>query len=192
MQNHHSQDEDTEWWFFDYKERDIRSYVTHHKNDMHARGGPLEFVFPRGPLLKLFLAHIYQGHDLITRHRGSKMIRMFTTKTGNEFNNVTFVHFWKTLMETTDTMGVNYFAPSGARTAFIEDYTSKHGVEPAMWDGASHIMGNCPRQWGASYRPTRVAKEAQRAVDAHAAYTNARMAEGAQEERDDRNVLPVA
>lgn len=185
------QEEGNEWWFFDYRKRDIRSYVEHHKNDRHGRGGPLEFVFPRGPLLKLFLAHIYQGHQLLTLHLGERMIRMFTTRTGKEFNSVTFVHFWKSLMDTTDTKGVPYFAPSGARTTFIEDYTSTHGVEPAMWDGASFIMGNSPRQWNASYRPTRVGREAQRAVNAHAMYTSARMEEDAEEEREERTIVTV-
>lgn len=169
----------------------MRSYVEHHKNDRHERGGPLEFVFPRGPLVKLFLAHIYEGHAMLTQHLGERMIRMFTTKTGKEFNSVTFVQFWKSMMDTTDTKGVAYFPPSGARTAFIEDYTSLNGVEPAMWDGASAIMGNSTKQWNASYRPTRVAREAQRAVDAHAGYTGARMMEDAAEEREERDVILV-
>jgi hypothetical protein len=182
---------DTEWWYFDYDERDVRSYVKHHKNDRHGRGGALEFVFPRGPLVKLFLAHIYKGWHVITRHLGDRMIRMFTTRTGNAFISVTFVQFWKNMMETTDTKGVAYFAPSGARTAFVEDFTSKNGVEPAMWDGAAHIMGNTTRQWGASYRPTRVGREAQRTVDAYAAYTNGRMEDDAEEEREERTVISV-
>lgn len=181
----------TEFWWFDYQKRDIRSYVVHHKTDRCSRGGPLTFVFPRGPLVKLFLAHIYEGQHLITRHLGSKMIRMFTTKSGKEFSSVTFTHYWKTLMDTTDTGGVHYFPPSGARTTFVEDYTSTNGVEPAMWDGAAHIMGNSPRQWGASYRPTRVAREAQRAADGYEAYTNARMGEDAEEELEERRVLTV-
>lgn len=185
------QEPDTEWWYFEYSERDIRSYVKHSKNDRHERGGPLEFVFPRGPLVKLFLAHIDQGHHLITRHLGDRMIRLFTTKTGKEFNCVTFSQYWTTLMGTTDTKGVPYFAPSGARTVFIEDYTSKHGVEPAMWDGAASIMGNSTRQWNASYRPTRVGREAQRAVDAYATYTDARMEAGAEEERQTRTVVRI-
>jgi hypothetical protein len=153
--------------------------------------GALEFVFPRGPLVKLFLAHIYQGWHVITRNHGERMIRMFTTRTGKAFGNVTFVQFWKTMMATTDTKGVGYFAPSGARTAFVEDFTSNNGVEPAMWDGAAHIMGNTTRQWGASYRPTRVGREAQRTVDAYEAYTNARMGEDAEEELEERTIISV-
>ena len=157
----------------------MRSSIVHGKTDRSAAAAPLEFIFPRGPLVKLYLAHIYKGQKRLTQLKGDRMIRMFTTRQGNEFSNVTFAQFWSNLQQSTDTTGMEHFCASRARTAFVEDYTSQLGVEPDLWDGAACLMGNTVRQWTASYRPHRRQMLAQRSVDAHAEYCNRRMEEDA-------------
>ncbi len=169
--------EPDEVWLFDYHKRDVRSTIVHGKNDRGAGASPFEFVFPRGPLVKLYLAHIYSGQKRLTQLQGDRMIRMFVTKQGKAFTNVTFSQFWTGLQESTDTSGMAHFCASRARTTFVEDYTSANGVEPDLWDGAACLMGNTVRQWTASYRPMRRQHIAQRSVDAHAEYCNRRMEE---------------
>jgi hypothetical protein len=164
-----------EEWHFDYSIRDVCCSVVHGKNDRRHGSSPLTLVFPRGPLVKLMLAHVFAGQRMLTLERGDAMIRLFVTRQGKEFSDATFVHFWRTLMEATDTNGIEYFPPSKARTVFVEDYTSRYGVEPDMWDGAASVMGNCVRQWEASYNPSRRQRLAQKAVEAHAQYSARRM-----------------
>lgn len=166
-----------EVWFFDYDKRDVRNVVVHGKNDRRQGSSVVEMVFPRGPMLKLFLAHVFEGHRLLTLEQERPIQRLFVNKKGSIFNDTTFVHFWASLMAQTDTGGMSYFAPSYARTAFIEDYTSEFGVDPEMWDGAAIAMGNSLPQWGASYNPSRRSRMAQRAVGGHGEYTARRAGE---------------
>jgi hypothetical protein len=166
-----------ESWFFDYNKRDVRSVVVHSKNDRRQGSSVVEMVFPRGPLLKLFLAHVFEGHRLLTLERDTPIQRLFVNKRGSIFNDTTFVHYWASLMAQTETGGMTYFAPSFARTSFIEDYTSEFGVDPEMWDGAAIAMGNSLPQWGASYNPSKRSRMAQRALVGHGDYTARRAGE---------------
>jgi|LauGreDrversion4_1035100.scaffolds.fasta_scaffold10905_4 hypothetical protein len=45
---------------------------------------------------------------------------------------------------------------------------SATGTAPDTWEGTGFVMGNTPRQWTASYNPSRRRRAAQRAVTAHA------------------------
>lgn len=165
----------SEEWLWDYKTRDIRSAVVHSKNDRHVSHQPISFTFPRGPLAKLMLAHVEQGQHLLTLRRGDLMPMLMVTREENAFSDATFVHYWGSLMASTDTKGLDYFAPSCARTVFVEDYTSMHGVAPELWDGAADVMGNCVAQWAKSYNPSRKARRVQQAVEQHAAYSARRL-----------------
>jgi hypothetical protein len=168
-------------WLYDYEKRAVSIVVVHSKNDRRPANAPLEYTLPRGPLTKLVMAHVAEGHKLLTLEREDYMLRLFVTKQGKEFNDVTFCQFWETLMSGT-AKGIKYFPPSMARTVFVEDYTSEYGVEPDMWDGAAVIMGNSTAQWRASYNPSRKRRVAQRAVRGHEAYVLART--GTREEDD--------
>jgi len=138
------------------------------------RGGaaPLEYTFPSGPLTKLLLVHIKQGHEILTQTKGdSKMVRLFVSSRGSAFKDPSnFTQYWEILMRQVDTMGQAYFAPSLARTMFVEDYTGAHGAEPEFWDGCAAIMGNTPAQWGASYNPSRKRRAAGQAVSSFHAW----------------------
>jgi hypothetical protein len=165
----------TEGWHFDSDNKAIRSTVVHGKNDRRPGHAPLEYTLPTGPLSKLMLAHIAEGHGQLVLERPDRMLNLFVTRQGAAFNDATFVHFWRTLMGATSLPeGLAYFPPSLARTVFVEDYTSEFGVEPDGWDGAAIIMGNCVNQWRKSYNPSGRNRGAQRAVNAHAAYMDAR------------------
>jgi hypothetical protein len=130
---------------------------------------PLEYPFPGGPLVKLMLTHIKQGHQILTQGKGDKMVMLFVARSGKEFSGCTFVHYWTQLMKTVNTRGQEYFPPSMARTMFVEEFTAAHGSEPDTWDGCAAIMGNTTAQWRASYNPSRRKREARRAVSAFSA-----------------------
>ena len=141
----------------------------------HRRGGaaPLKYTFPDGTLVKLFLAHIGQGHNVLTMDsatwRAGKATppNLFVSRDGRAFSNATLVHYWSGLMAKVDTLGQSYFPPSLARTMFVEEYTSAHGADPSTWDGCAAIMGNSTRQWRDTYNPSRKRRAAQRAIDVH-------------------------
>lgn len=93
----------------------------------------MEYTFPRGPLLKLLLAHI-EGHKLLTQFTGERMVYLFSTKLGKPFKSANFDYFWeKQLMDQVDTKGQDYFAPSLTRTMYIEHITSITGISPEFW-----------------------------------------------------------
>ena len=94
----------------------------------------MEYTIPRGPLLKLLLAHIEEGHRLLTQCTGQRMLYLFATSTGKHFQSCNFDYFWeKQLMDRIDTRGQEYFAPSMARTMYIEHITSSTGISPEFW-----------------------------------------------------------
>ncbi|GAX82647.1 hypothetical protein CEUSTIGMA_g10073.t1 [Chlamydomonas eustigma] len=165
------------WQRITSAEASIRLTIVHHKNDrrqQYEKCPPLTFTFPPGVLTMLFLAHIYQGQKVLTQPYGQMTSNLFVSGAGNAFSDQTFVHYWRTLMDNEDTLGQQYFAPSLARTMFIEEYTSEFGMPPEMYDGAASIMGNCVKQWHASYNPSRRKRAAQKAVDAHASFVQRR------------------
>lgn len=162
-------------WHFNYGSTIIQIQVVHHKNDRRAsHNGPLEFTFPDGLLTKLLLTHIKQGHKVLTQAKGEKVVHLFVSRYSNPFSATTFNHYWENLMQRVDTMGQPYFAPSLARTMYVEDYTSEQGVHPDMWDGAAAVMGNSVNVWS-SYNPSKRKRAAQRAVDAHTEYVTRRL-----------------
>ena len=140
----------------------------HHLTCRRGNPAPLEYTFPSGPLTKLLLTHIKQGHEIITQAKGDKMVRLFVTSKGNAFKDPSnFTQYWENLMRQVDTKGQAYFPPSLARTMFVEEYTGAHGAEPDYWDGCAAIMGNTPSQWRASYNPSRKRRAASQAVAAY-------------------------
>lgn len=90
----------------------------------------MTYPIPSGPLLKLLLIHIRGGHQLLTQDdRGNpsdRMVRLFVGRSGREFSNSTFTQYWEKFMEGTETNGQAYFAPSVARTMFIEQVGAMH------------------------------------------------------------------
>ena len=74
--------------------------------------------------MKLFLAHINEGHRLISQGSGGERERMylFTSTVGRPFTDVTFVHYWKGIM-LHFSPDQKYFPPGLLRTMFIEEFT---------------------------------------------------------------------
>jgi hypothetical protein len=104
--------------------------------------------------------------------RQPDVFNLFLSGSGKEFSATTLVHYWTALMHRTISPDIlEYFPPSAARNAFIEDYTGRFGDNPDLWEGAAMIMGNSVAQWEKTYyRAARKKRLMQRAVDAHPAY----------------------
>jgi hypothetical protein len=92
-------------WHYNYSTSSVRSVVVHHKNDRRSHAAPLEYLFPRGSVTKLLLAHIHHGQTVLTLATRERMVRLFVKRTGGEFSDATFVHFWAKLMKSHDTLG---------------------------------------------------------------------------------------
>lgn len=124
-------------------------------------------IIPDTPLLKLWLAHILEGRNLLTLESSDPARTMFVSEAGNSFSPSTLVHYWDTSMRRTATAyGIEYFSPSKARTIFVEEFSRLHGHSPDLLDGAAAIMGNSVEQWHATYNPTRKRRLAQAAAGA--------------------------
>ena len=121
--------------------RRVKFCAPHHKNERRGFAA-IEFMVPEGPLTKMILLHVQHGHRVLTQASGEEERCLFVSRVGRSFTAVTFCHFWKTIMGAALGMGIPYFRPSLARTAFIDMYTSMTGMNPTLWDGAATIMGN--------------------------------------------------
>lgn len=169
-----------EVWHWGYEGKDVRIVIVHSKNDRKPSFRPIEFTLPRGPLTMLWLAHITEGHALLTSSCGFKQPCLFVNQQGKPFGDASFCHFWRSLMSATDTMGQAYFAPTVARTAFVDNYCSEYGTEPELWEdaaeGCAAVMDTSLRQWKETYNPSRRGRQARRAVAGHGAYVERRMA----------------
>ena len=62
------------------------------------------------------------------------------------FSDAIFSQYWAMVMDKVDTLGQPHFAPSKARTMYVERITSETGLPPAMWDGVAAVMDNTTRQ----------------------------------------------
>jgi hypothetical protein len=171
-----AQQSDEPIWGFDYRDTGIVSTVVHGKNEFRGTGVNLEYMMPRGTLTKLLLAHIKVGHALLTEPFGGNEA-LFVTSSGKEFTNQPslLTQYWKRLMGASPLAarhGLNYFPPGAGRRIFVEGYTSRTGLEPEFWDGASIVMGSSVSRWKGSYNPSRKRRLAQVAIDQHAGWVN--------------------
>lgn len=161
-------------WWFEYDNTTIISHVVHGKNEFRGQGVELTYSLPRGTLTKLLLAHIGEGHKVLTQGTGGAD-RLFVTATGIAFANKPplFTQHWEKIMRRCPIAAakkIAYFPPVAGRRIFVEGYTSSNGVEPDLWDGAAHVMGTSVRRWGETYNPSRKRRQAQQAVDNHSNY----------------------
>jgi hypothetical protein len=161
-------------WHFNYNETTIISHVVHGKNEFRGSGVDLQYMLPRGTLTKLILAHINDGHRLLTQETGGNP-SLFVTKTAKSFANAPplFTQFWKRIMDQCPIAArhcLPYFPPNAGRRIFVEGYTSRTGCDPEFWDGAALVMGTSLSRWEASYNPSRKRRLAQVAVDQHCQY----------------------
>lgn len=171
------QPSEVSWGLFDYDTTDIVMHIHHGKTDKHGNFTPLDFVLPRGTLGMLLLAHITAGqHVIATDDDRYRITYLFLSGGGNHFSDATFCQWWASLLKRT-APDIEHFPPSLARTSFVEDYTSKWGVPPEMWDGAATIMGNSVSTWLKSYNPSHRRRKAAEAVGLHGRYVRARLAE---------------
>lgn len=157
-------------WHFSYGAEKVKLFIEHGKNDRREKKEQykVDVAFPRGVVSKLWAVHLGVGQQLLTHHLPFEQPRVFVSKPGNAFSDVTFTHYWERLMHDAEgEFDLHYFPPSMARTIFIEHYTSKHGVTPDLIDGAASIMGNSAAQWRATYNPSRKRRLAAMVVAEH-------------------------
>eukprot|EP00955_Chlamydomonas_euryale_P070239 360693-Chlamydomonas_euryale.AAC.1 len=153
----------------------LTTHVVHGKTEFSNGGGVvMKYTIPCGPLTKLLLAHIMEGHTLLTQAGGTIVPNLIVTSRGEAYPCPSvFTQTWARIMKgcpIAARLGLQYFAPSAARTIFVEGYTSTHGVGPELWEGAALIMGNSVQQWFQSYNPSKKRRLAQQTVDNHSAY----------------------
>jgi hypothetical protein len=163
--------EEEDWWFYQHKQTSITCHVVHTKNQNRGSNRVLKYNIPKGNISKLLLAHIEEGHSVLTMHSPHIVAELFTTNAGSPFADCSFTQYWETLMKKCPvaiSLQIRYFPPSTARSMFVEHYTSAHGVPPDMWDGAAAIMDNSVRQWTDTYARGMRNRNAQRSVDFHA------------------------
>lgn len=168
----------TQWQLFDYQSTDVVLHIQHGKTDKHGNFTPLEICLPRGPLAFLLLAHICSGQEvLLDNNDPYRVTPLFLSGGGNPFTDATFSQWWSALLKRS-APELPHFPPSLARTAFVEDYTSKYGVPPDMWDGAAAIMGNSVSTWLKSYNPSHRRRRALDVVAMHGRYVRRRLEQG--------------
>ncbi|GAX82383.1 hypothetical protein CEUSTIGMA_g9811.t1 [Chlamydomonas eustigma] len=152
----------------------------HHKNDRR-HFQPLETNIPQGTLTKLLQAHISHGHKLLAAVGESSL---FVSGSGAAFNDVTFVHFWRT--HVLKFAPFPYFPPSAARRMFVSAYTAVNGPESGLWDGAAIAMGSSTKMWVNHYGRAVIRRRlAQFAVDRHASSFKDRILDPNDEEEYD-------
>lgn len=157
-------------WLYNHGKEGLSLYIEHGKNDRRESKEmyKVSFRVPEGKLTKLLLAHVHEGQHLLTQHLPDPQHNLFVLGSGNSFNNVTFTQYWgKVMRHAQAKYGLSYFAPSLARTIFIEDFVAAHGSEPDLIEGAAVIMGNTAAQWQKSYNPSRKRRAAAAAVAQH-------------------------
>lgn len=124
----------------------VRFHAVHHKNDGRTSSyssSPISFVFPLGPITSLLLAHIEEGQKLLTSPSGDRVVQLFVNRHGRAFSDATFQHFWAKLMSDTAPATLDYFAPSLARTIYVEDITSAEGESLGQWSWGRRSQLQC-------------------------------------------------
>jgi hypothetical protein len=157
---------------FDYETTDVVLHINHGKTDKHGNFTPLDITIPRGPLSFLLLAHITAGQEVLVGgdiNDPYRIMPLFLSGGGNAFSDATFCQWWKALLKRS-APHIPHFAPTLARTSFVENYTSEYGLRPEMWDGAAAIMGNSVNTWFKNYNPRHRNKKAQEVVAMHSRY----------------------
>jgi hypothetical protein len=148
------------------EDRLVRIIAPHHKTE-DSRKGSMSVTLPSGTLSTLMQFWITEGWDSLSRRApgGRRSGNLFTSSLTNAFTDSTFTQYWKKVMSSA---GAAYFPPNLARTSFVESYVSV--MDQGLWQGAAQVMGNTPRQWGASYTPSSRNRTMQMAVDGHAVF----------------------
>ena len=102
-----------DWAFFDYATTTIEISIVHGKNDRRAIRDAyrVKFVIPGGDLLKLLLAHVKGGRELLTLEQDEPPLQLFVTDGGNSFSNSTFTQYWQKSMKTANAYDIKYFPP---------------------------------------------------------------------------------
>lgn len=77
-------------WFYHYTKSDVQWDIVHGKNDRRpcAEMYRVSFKVPAGDLLKLLLAHIAEGRQLLTLENASPPKSLFVSIGGNQFKYV--------------------------------------------------------------------------------------------------------
>lgn len=180
-------------WGTGYASTSVTLHIVHGKNDRRPCRDAyrINFPLPRGKCTKLLIRHITEGFRILNKETVEDPPRtrefLFSPKSNVPFSDSTFCQYWKRVMlSTARPFGLAYFPPTKARTIFVEEYVRVHGTEPAMWDGASIIMGNSAEQWFKSYMPSHKRTLARMAVARFGEYAQGvREVEGQEEGQEE-------
>ena len=157
-------------------EADVIFHIVHGKNDRRD-ATPVRFALADGPLKVILVSYIIEGREVLGRSPGAQTEeepnKLFVSGAYKDFTNPTFSQYWAQLLKRTGRrFGIQHFAPSQARTLFVEDF-AQH-MDEHRWNEAAVVMGNSSRQWRASYMPGRRTRMAQMAAMHHAEYVQRR------------------
>lgn len=161
-----------DFWDAGYTTESFRLHIVHGKNDRRASAESYKYSIdlPRGDLTALMSIHVKVGRGILTLTTpdDEPETRLFVSDAGMAFTDATFTQYWGKLMrQGAAAHALPYFAPSKARTIFVEAYMSATATDPDAWEGAAAIMGNSPRQWRDSYTPNRKRRLVALAVQRH-------------------------
>jgi hypothetical protein len=161
-----------DYWDAQYTAEILRLHIVHGKNDRRhcAERYQYSIDLPSGLLTSLLLVHIRAGHPTLTLSSPDDEVetRLFVSDAGRAFGDATFTQYWgKQMRAAALSHDLAYFAPSKARTIFVEAYTQSAAADLELWEGAAAIMGNTPRQWRDSYTPGRKRRLVAQAVLRH-------------------------
>lgn len=134
---------------------DITIKVVHGKSDRKHQHGGYQVDIPEGLFKDLLLSHIEEGRAALEQEGAGKeaCLKLFVSNSGNPFNDATFVHYWRGVMDSARAFGLDYIPPTVARTVFVEDCCLN--TPKQFWEGAAMVMGNTVKQWAQSYNPSR-------------------------------------
>jgi hypothetical protein len=181
-----------DFWDAGYATEFFRLHIVHGKNDrrMSAEKYKYSVDLPRNDLNALLFIHTKAGRDILTlaTHDDEPETRLFVSDAGMAFTDATFTQYWgKVMRQGALTHALPYFAPSKARTIFVEAYMGATATDPEVWEGAAAIMGNSPRQWRDSYTPNRKRRLVALAVQRHSQAFASDEEDGRGDGADERN-----
>ena len=154
----------------------VRYIAPHHKNDRRGSNLVISYDLPPGPLTKLLLIHIREGHGVLSRFHRHAQPHLFMSSSGLAFTDALFASWWATFYS--NHQGPEpYFPPSKGRTLFVEHFIASTGHQPQeSWEGAAMAMGNSVKQWREFYAPRMKHRLAQQAVHKHKEWREGMMA----------------
>ena len=109
----------------------------------------VSFTLPPGNLTKMLLAHIMEGHKMLTLEHSDPPVNLFVQpRSGLPFSDATLSQFWakvrpwlfalslimhcmhikqyaSQVMRSAEVYGIDYYPPSKGRVLFVESFTEE-------------------------------------------------------------------